>query len=116
MSIIQGPTSVKISAGVASLAYPVEVACGVPLVDIPAGNSTNQYFWAQKTGLASVLFGTDVGAVGGAVYHGEDAGSFQSPLIEVDDATDVDQKVHLGTTYSLLPFEAEYFVVNLQIA
>lgn len=116
VSIVTGPTAVKISAAVTAQATAVEVAAGVPLVDIPAGDSTNQYFWVQKTGLASVLFGTVVGSVGDAVYHGEDAGSFQAMTMDHADTTDRDEKMALGVVFSILPVDTEYHVVNLQIA
>lgn len=116
VSIVTGPTAVKISAAVTAQATAAEVAAGVPLVDIPAGDTDNQYFWVQKSGLASVLFGTVVGSVGDAVYHGEDAGSFQAMTMDHADTTDRDEKMALGTVFSLLPVDTEYHVVNLQIA
>lgn len=107
-----GPCAVKISAGVTANAEAVEVAAGVPLVDIPAGNTTPQYFWVQKTGRAAVLFGTAVGGIGLAVYHGEDAGSFQVSV----DTTAQNAQVVLGTTMALLPVDGEYHQVMLSIA
>ena len=115
-SLTFGPCAVKISAGVTAQATAVEVAAGVPLVNISAGDTTNQYFWVQKTGHAAVLFGTVVGAVGGGVYQGEDAGSFQAMTMDHADTTDRDEKVCLGTIVSLLPIDTEYHVVNLSIA
>lgn len=114
-TLIHGSTSVKVSATVATLANPVEAAAGVPLVTVPAGDTTNQYFWVQKTGLCNVLFGTVVAAVGQSVYQGENAGSFQSAVIEVDTNTDRPAHVSLGTIVSLLPVDTEYHVVRLTI-
>lgn len=111
-----GPCAVKISAAVTYQATPVEVAAGVPLVDVPAGNTTAQYFWVQKTGRAAVLFGTQVGAVGKTIYHGEDAGSFQVRDIDEADTTDSDEKPCLGTILALLPIDTEYHQVMLDIA
>lgn len=110
-TIIPAGTAVKISAGVTANAEAVEVAAGVPLVNIPASDTTNSYFWVQKTGHATVLFGTVVGAVGGEVYHGEDAGSFQQSV----DTTAQAHQVGLGTIVALLPIDTKYAVVNLGI-
>ena len=107
-----GPCAVKISAGVTANAEAVEVAAGVPAVDVPAGNVTPQYFWVQKTGRAAVLFGTVVGSVGLAVYQGEDAGSFQLSV----DTTAQNAQVVLGTILALLPVDTEYHPVMLSIA
>lgn len=115
-TLVTGASQVKISAGVAAQAQPVEVAAGVPLVDIPAGSTTAQYFWVQKKGLANVLFGTAVGAVGKSIIHGEDAGSFQVCSYDISAAADIDAFVSLGTIVSLLPIDTEYHVVNLSIA
>lgn len=108
--------SVKISAAVTAQATAVEVAAGVPLVDVPAGNTTPNYFWVQKEGLANVLFGTVVGAVGQAVYQGEDAGSFQAMTMDHADTTDRDEKMALGVIVALLPVDTEYHTVRLFIA
>lgn len=110
-TIDPGPTSVKISAAVVAAALPVEVAAGVPLVDVGAGNTTPQYFWVQKTGRANVLFGTAVGAIGQPAYHGEDAGSFQVSVQTTAQAG----RVHLGTIVALLPVDTEYATVALSI-
>lgn len=110
-TIIFSACSVKISAGVTVSTDPVEVAAGVTLVDVGVGSTTPQYFWVQKTGLANVLFGTQVGAVGQCVYHGEDAGSFQS-VVETDTEK---QQVLLGTIAALLPIDTEYHAVYLSI-
>jgi hypothetical protein len=115
VTIVKGPGAVKISAAVATLANPVEVAAGVPLVSVGAGDTTNQYFWVQKTGLATVLFGTLVGAVGDSVYAGEDAGSFQNAVLEIDTTVDIKAKVSLGTVFALLPIDTEYHTVMLNI-
>ena len=114
-TIVTGPTSVQISTAVVAQAEPVEVAAGVTLVDVPVASTDNQYFWVQKTGLASVLFGTAVGAIGQTVYHGEDAGSFQVVNLDSDSA-DALQIPPLGTIVSLLPVDTEYHVVRLSIA
>lgn len=114
-TIVFAGNAVKISAAVVAQAEPVEVAAGVPLVDIPAGDTDAQFFWVQKTGWASVLFGTAVGSVGEIVYHGEDAGSFQVANLNSDSA-DAEQLPALGTIASLLPVDGEYHVVNLSIA
>lgn len=111
-TIVFHANAVKISAGVTAAAQPVEVAAGVPLVDIPAGNTTPQYFWVQKTGICDVLFGTAVGAVGQPVYHGEDAGSFQASVQTTAEAG----RVHLGVIHALLPVDTEYHPVVLNIA
>lgn len=116
VTINPGPTAVKISAGVTAQADPVEVAAGVPLVDVGAGDTTNQYFWVQKTGLANVLFGTVVGAVGQALYHGEDAGSFQAMTMDHADTTDRNEKKALATVVALLPVDTTYGPVMLSIA
>ena len=110
-SLIHGPTSVKLSAAVVANASPVEAAAGVPLVTIPIGSTTPQYAWIQKTGLANVLFGTVVGAVGDAAYHGENVGSFQA---SVDTSTQIHQPT-LAVIVALLPVDTEYFVVRLGI-
>lgn len=115
-TILFSACAVKISAAVVAQANPVEVAAGVPLVDIPAGDTTPQYFWVQKTGLASVLFGTAVGAVGQPVHHGEDAGSFQVASLDIVTGSDISAKVLLGTIAALLPVEGEYHPVYLSIA
>ncbi len=112
VSVIYNSCSVKLSAGVVAAAQPVEVAAGVPLVDISAGNTTPNYFWVQKKGLANVLFGTAVGAVGQPVYHGEDVGSFQASVQTTAEAG----RVHLGTIAALLPVDGEYHTVRLNIA
>lgn len=115
-TIILGPSSVKISAAVNALADPAEVAAGVPLVDVAAASAAAPvYFWVQKTGWASVLFGTAVGAIGEAVTHGEDAGSFQVSEMEIDTGTDKVIRPSLGTIAALLPVYTEYHVVNLSI-
>lgn len=116
VTIVQNANAVKISAGVTAQAQPVEVAAGVTLVDVPAGSTTNQYFWVQKRGLATVLFGTAVGAVGQPCYHGEDAGSFQVVTMDHADTTDRTEIVNLGTIAALLPVDTEYHVVRLLIA
>lgn len=115
-TLVTGASQVKISAAVAAQAQPVEVAAGVPLVDIGAGSTTPQYFWVQKKGLASVLFGTAVGSVGKSCVHGEDAGSFQVSSYDISAAADIDAFVSLGTIVALLPVDTEYHVVNLNIA
>ena len=104
-------SSVKLSAAVVANASPVEAAAGVPLVTFPIGSTTPQYSWIQKTGLANVLFGTTVGVVGDAVYHGEDAGSFQA---SVDTTASIHQPT-LAVVVALLPIDTEYFVVRLAI-
>jgi hypothetical protein len=111
-TIVFSACAVKISAAVVAAALPVEVAAGVPLVDIGAGDTTPQYFWAQKTGLASVLFGTAVGAVGQTIYHGENAGSFQVAVATTAEAV----RISLGTIAALLPVDGEYHPVYLNIA
>lgn len=111
VTVVYNACSVKISAAVVAAAQPVEVAAGVPLVDIPVGNTTPNYFWVQKSGLANVLFGTAVGAVGQPFYHGEDAGSFQASVQTTAEAG----RVHLGTIAALLPVDTEYHVVRLNI-
>lgn len=116
VTIVTGAAAVKISAGVTAQAQPVEVAAGVTLVSVGAGDTTNQYFWVQKKGLANVLFGTAVGAVGQPCYHGEDAGSFQVVTMDHADTTDRTEIVNLGTIEALLPVDTEYHVVRLNIA
>ena len=116
VTIVQDANAVKISAGVVAQAQPVEVAAGVTLVSVGAGDTTNQYFWVQKKGLATVLFGTAVGAVGQPCYHGEDAGSFQVVTMDHADTTDRTEIVNLGTIAALLPIDTEYHVVRLNIA
>jgi len=115
-TIVLGSSSVKISAAVVAQAEPVEVAAGVTLVDVAAASAAAPvYFWVQKTGWASVLFGTAVGSIGEVVYHGEDAGSFQVANLDSDSA-DAEQLPALGTIAALLPVDTEYHVVNLSIA
>jgi hypothetical protein len=116
VTIVNDANAVKISAAVVAQAQPVEVAAGVTLVSVGAGDTTNQYFWVQKKGLANVLFGTGVGAVGQPCTHGEDAGSFQVPSLDISAAADLTQFVHLGTIAALLPVDAQYHVVRLNIA
>lgn len=116
VTIVQNAAAVKISAAVVAQAQPVEVAAGVTLVSVGAGDTTNQYFWVQKKGLANVLFGTAVGAVGQPCYHGEDAGSFQVVTMDHADTTDRTEIVNLGTIAALLPVDTEYHVVRLNIA
>lgn len=116
VTIVMDAAAVKISAAVTAQAQPIEVAAGVTLVDVPAGDTTNQYFWVQKKGLANVLFGTAVGAVGQPCYHGEDAGSFQVVTMDHADTTDRTEIVNLGTIVALLPVDTEYHVVRLNIA
>lgn len=116
VTIVQMGNAVKISAAVVAQAQPVEVAAGVTLVSVGAGDTTNQYFWVQKKGIANVLFGTAVGAVGQPCYHGEDAGSFQVVTMDHADTTDRTEIVNLGTIVALLPVDTEYHVVNLNIA
>lgn len=111
-TLVTGPSQVKISAAVVAAAKPVEVAAGVTLVDVPAGDTTAQYFWVQKKGIANVLFGTAVGAVGQPIYQGEDAGSVQVAVQTTAEAG----RLALGTIVSLLPIDTEYHVVNLNIA
>jgi len=115
-TIVFSANAVKISAAVVAQANPVEVAAGVPLVSIGAGDTTPQFFWVQKKGIANVLFGAVVGAVGRSVYHGETAGSFQSSTMDHADTTDRDEKVSLGTIATLLPVVAEYHPIYLDIA
>lgn len=110
-SLVIQSSSVKISAAVTAAAQPVEVAAGVPLVNIPASDTTNSYFWVQKRGPANVLFGTAVGAIGQPVYHGEDAGSFQASVQTTAEAG----RVHLGTIIALLPVDTQYHTVRLNI-
>lgn len=110
-TIVKGSGAVKISAAVVAAAQPVEVAAGVTLVSVGAGDTTNQFFWVQKKGMANVLFGTAVGAVGQPCYHGEDAGSFQASVQTTAEAG----RVHLGTIAALLPVDTEYHVVVLNI-
>lgn len=110
-AIFTGPTAVKISAAVVADASPVEVAAGVPQVEIPIGSTTNQYAWVQKTGISMGLFGTIVGAVGDAAYQGELAGSFQA---SVDTSTQIHQPT-LGVIASLLPIDTEHAFVKLNI-
>lgn len=112
VTIVNSGNNVKISAAVVAAAQPVEVAAGVTLVSVGAGNTTNQYFWVQKRGLANVLFGTAVGAVGQPCYHGEDAGSMQASVQTTAEAG----RVHLGTIAALLPVDTEYHAVYLNIA
>ena len=116
VTIVENAGAVKISAAVVAQAQPVEVAAGVTLVNVGAGDTTNQYFWVQKKGLANVLFGTAVGAVGQPCYHGEDAGSFQVVTMDHADTTDRTEIVNLGTIAALLPVDTEYHVVRLNIA
>jgi hypothetical protein len=116
VTIVQNSNAVKLSAAVTAQAQPVEVAAGVTLVSVGAGDTTSQYFWVQKTGLANVLFGTAVGAVGQPCYHGEDAGSFQVVTMDHADTTDRTEIVNLGTIAALLPVDTEYHVVRLNIA
>lgn len=116
VTIVNNANAVKISAAVVAQALPVEVAAGVTLVSVGAGDTTNQYFWVQKTGLANVLFGTAVGAVGQPCYHGEDAGSFQVASIDISTGSDIAQFPSLGTIAALLPVDTEYHVVRLNIA
>lgn len=116
VTIVQDAGAVKISAAVVAQAQPVEVAAGVTLVSVGAGDTTNQFFWVQKKGLANVLFGTAVGAVGQPCYHGEDAGSFQVVTMDHADTTDRTEIVNLGTIAALLPIDTEYHVVRLNIA
>lgn len=116
VTIVKDASAVKISAAVTAQAQPVEVAAGVTLVSVGAGDTTNQYFWVQKKGLATVLFGTAVGAVGQPCYHGEDAGSFQVVTMDHADTTDRTEIVNLGTIAALLPVDTEYHVVRLNIA
>jgi len=111
-TIVFSANAVKISAAVVAAALPVEVAAGVPLFDVGIGSTTPQYFWVQKTGIANVLFGTAVGAIGGMVYHGENAGSFQLSVA----TTAQGQRVSLGTIAALLPVDTEYHPVYLNIA
>jgi hypothetical protein len=115
-TIVVNAGAVKISAAVVAQAQPVEVAAGVTLVSVGAGDTTNQFFWVQKTGLANVLFGTAVGAVGNPCYHGEDPGSFQLVTMDHADTTDRTEIVTLGTIAALLPVDTEYHVVRLSIA
>ena len=112
VTIVQSAGAVKISAAVVAAAQPVEVAAGVTLVSVGAGDTTNQFFWVQKKGIANVLFGSAVGAVGQPVYHGEDAGSFQTSVQTTAQAG----RVHLGTIAALLPVDTEYHVVYLNMA
>lgn len=116
VTIVVNAGAVKISAAVVAQAQPVEVAAGVTLVSVGAGDTTNQFFWVQKTGLANVLFGSAVGAVGQPCYHGEDAGSFQVVTMDHADTTDRTEIVNLGTIAALLPVDTEYHVVRLNIA
>lgn len=116
VTIVKDATAVKISAGVTAQAQPVEVAAGVTLVSVGAGDTTNQYFWVQKKGLANVLFGTAVGAVGQPVYHGENGGDFQVVTMDHADTTDRTEIVNLGTIVALLPVDTEYHCVRLNIA
>ena len=111
VSIVHGPTSVHISTGVAAEALATEAAAGVPLVTVPIGSTTPQYSWIQKTGLASVLFGTAVGSVGDVLGYGEDSGSFAVSV----EAESVAQIPQLGIIVSLLPVDTEYHVVRLSI-
>lgn len=116
VTIVQDAGAVKISAGVTAQAQPVEVAAGVTLVSVGAGDTTNQFFWVQKKGLATVLFGTAVGAVGQPCYHGENGGDFQVVTMDHADTTDRTEIVNLGTIAALLPVDTEYHVVRLNIA
>lgn len=116
VTIVMDAAAVKISAAVVAQAQPVEVAAGVTLVNVPAGDTTNQYFWVQKKGLANVLFGTAVGAVGQPCYHGEDAGSFQVVTMDHADTTDRTEIYNLGVIVALLPVDTEYHTVRLNIA
>lgn len=116
VTIVNSGNAVKISAGVTAQAQPVEVAAGVTLVSVGAGDTTSQYFWVQKKGLANVLFGTAVGAVGQPVYHGEDAGSFQVVTMDHADTTDRTEIYNLGVIAALLPVDTEYHTVYLNIA
>lgn len=111
-TLVRGPSSVKISAAVTAAALPVEVAAGVTLVDIPDSSTNASYFWVQKKGVANVLFGTAVGAIGSPCYHGEDAGSFQVAVQTTAEAG----RTALGTIYALLPVDTEYHPVYLNIA
>ena len=111
-TLLYSSCAVKISAAVVAAALPVEVAAGVPLFDVGAGDTTPQYFWVQKTGPANVLFGTAVGAVGQTIIHGEDAGSFQVAVATTAQAV----RVSLGTIAALLPVDTEYHPVYLNIA
>lgn len=116
VSVVYNSCSVKISAAVTAQAQPVEVAAGVTLVNVPDGSTTPNYFWVQKKGLANVLFGTAVGAVGQPVYHGEDAGSFQVVTMDHADTTDRTEIYNLGVIAALLPVDTEYHTVRLNIA
>ncbi len=116
VTIVNDANAVKISAGVVVQTQPVEVAAGVTLVSVGAGDTTNQYFWVQKSGLANVLFSAGVGAVGQPVYAGADAGSFQVPSYDISAAADLTQFVALGTIHALLPVTTEYHTVRLNIA
>ena len=110
-TIVFSACAVKISAAVTADANPVEVPAGVTLLSVGAGDTTPQYFWIQKTGLANVLFGTVVGAVGQAAYAGEDAGSFQ---VSVDTTASAHQ-VTVATIAALLPIDTEYHTVYLRM-
>ena len=116
VTIVNDSNAVKISAAVVAQAQPAEVAAGVTLVSVGAGDTTNQYFWVQKTGLANVLFSAGVGAVGQPVYAGAVAGSFQIPSYDISAAADLTQFVSLGTIHALLPVSTEYHTVRLNIA
>ena len=116
LTIQPNATSVIISTAVTAQALPVEVAAGVTLVDVPAGSTTPQYFWAQKAGLANVLFSAAVGAIGRPVYQGADAGSFQVANLDVSAAADLVQFPSLGTIVTLLPITTQHHTVRLNIA
>ncbi len=116
LTIQPNSTAVKISAGVTAQALPVEVAAGVTLVNVGAGDTTPQYFWVQKQGLANVLFSAAVGAIGRPIYQGADAGSFQVANLDVSAGADLVQFPSLGTIVALLPITAEHHSVRLNIA
>ena len=111
-TIVFGPCAVKLSAAVVAAALPQEVAAGVPLFDVGAGNTTPQFFWVQKTGYANVLFGTAVGSVGDTLIHGENVGSFQLAVATTAEGV----RVSLGSIAALLPVDTEYHPVVLNIA
>ena len=115
-TIVFSANAVKISAAVVARVVPVEVAAGVPLFNVGAGDTTAQFFWVQKTGLASVLFGAAVGAVGQPVYHGEVAGAFQLAELDIVTTVDIANQSVLGTSATLLPVDTEYHPVYLSIA
>ncbi len=112
LSIVHGPTSVTVSTGVAAEALATEVAAGVPLVLVPAGDTTPQFTWIQKTGFAQVLFGTAVGSVGDVLGFGENTGSFAVSI----EAESVAQIQELGSIVALLPVDTEFAAVRLKIA